>query len=104
MTSIDLSEFSKEELMTLRKQVDAALANYEAKKRAEARAAVEAVAREHGFTVSELTGGKTKEPVPAKYCHPENPAKTWSGRGRQPQWFKNALENGMSPEDMLISA
>lgn len=25
----------------------------------------------------------------------------WSGRGKRPNWFKNALANGKSPEDLL---
>ena len=40
--------------------------------------------------------------VPAKYRDRSNPANVWSGRGRAPSWFTEALQAGLSPEDMLI--
>ena len=40
--------------------------------------------------------------VPAKYRDPSNAANVWSGRGRAPSWFTEALQTGLSPEDMLI--
>ncbi|WP_354540899.1 H-NS histone family protein [Roseovarius sp. MBR-6] len=36
----------------------------------------------------------------AKYRHPENPALTWSGRGRKPQWFVEALDAGNTASDL----
>ena len=53
----------------------------------------------HGFSLKELTGvsparskGRTKNPP--KYRHPENPEITWTGRGRKPQWIKDAESEG----------
>jgi len=43
-----------------------------------------------------------RAPAPAKYRHPENPALTWSGRGRKPLWFVEALSSGKTAEDMAI--
>ena len=43
-----------------------------------------------------------KEPSPPKYHNPENNSQTWSGRGKRPQWFKDHLNSGKTPEDMLI--
>ena len=66
---------------------------------------MEAFARELGYSLAELVGSdaKTKRaPVAPKYCPPENPALTWSGRGRKPQWFVVALEAGKTAEDMAI--
>ncbi|MDZ4066259.1 MAG: H-NS histone family protein, partial [Tabrizicola sp.] len=40
----------------------------------------------------------------AKYRHPENAALTWSGRGRKPNWFIDALVDGTEPEDLAISS
>ena len=40
--------------------------------------------------------------APAKYKHPGNPAKTWSGRGRQPAWVKEHLESGKDLDELLI--
>jgi hypothetical protein len=37
---------------------------------------------------------------PARYRNPANSAETWSGRGKQPGWFKLALTRGQQPEDL----
>lgn len=44
-----------------------------------------------------------KAGLPPKYKNPDDPAQQWSGRGRKPEWFKIAIENGTPEEDMLIS-
>ena len=43
-----------------------------------------------------------RAPAAAKYRHSENPALTWSGRGRKPQWFVEALEAGKTASDLAI--
>ncbi len=40
--------------------------------------------------------------VAPKYRNPDNPTETWSGRGRKPRWFEEALARGLSAEAMLI--
>lgn len=37
-----------------------------------------------------------------KYRNPENPAETWSGRGKQPRWIVAALDSGRPIDDLLI--
>ena len=37
------------------------------------------------------------------YANPANKKQTWSGKGRQPAWFKAAVEQGHEPADMKIS-
>ncbi|TCM75899.1 H-NS family nucleoid-associated regulatory protein [Rhodovulum steppense] len=104
MTKIDLDSLSREDLIQLRKDVDRALKDYDARRLQEARAALEAQAREMGFTLAEVTGEARRgraRPIP-KYRHPENPALTWSGRGRQPAWIKEALAAGTSLEAFAI--
>ncbi len=52
MTSqLDLQSMSKEDLVALSKKVDKALADYDARKKAEARAAAEALAKEAGYSL-----------------------------------------------------
>lgn len=103
MAGIDLSAMSKAELQALLKETTKALKDFDDRRKKEAVAVLDAMAQEHGFSLSELTGKKAaKVPAPAKYRHPENPSVTWSGRGRQPQWFKDALEAGMSAESLAI--
>ena len=102
---IDLSKMSMDELKQLRKDAEAAIKGFAERRRAEAMKAIEAVAKEHGMSVDEIVGGKGKSrkaKAPAKYANPENPAETWSGRGRQPAWYKAAIEAGKSPKSLEI--
>lgn len=104
MKDINWDALSLDDLKDIQKKATKAIESFEARKRKEALAAVEAKAAEMGFSLSELTGGaKTKGTKSApKYSHPENPAKTWTGKGRQPNWVKDALANGKTLEDLLI--
>ncbi len=36
------------------------------------------------------------------YRNPSNSAETWTGRGRQPKWVRNALAKGACLEDLVI--
>lgn len=60
MTGIDLEALSREKLVTLRKSIDRMLDSYDARMKAEARAKVDALARELGFTLAELIDVKMK--------------------------------------------
>lgn len=105
MSQIDLNDFSLKELKQLSKDVEKAIATYADRQKAEARAELEAKAKEMGFSLAELLGmeaKKTRAPAQAKYQHPENSSLTWSGRGRKPQWFAEALAAGKTPEDLSI--
>ena len=71
----------------MQNDVAKAIATFEDRHKVEARAKVEALARDLGYSLAELVGTETKftsAPVVAKYRHPENPAITWSGRACKP--------------------
>ncbi|MEO1452935.1 MAG: H-NS histone family protein [Pseudomonadota bacterium] len=91
---IDLSGMDEKELLMLRDDIDKALKNIEKNRRDKARQEVEAAAKKHGFTLNELVGSLKKSPTKPKYRNPDDPSQTWSGRGRQPTWFKNAVTSG----------
>lgn len=102
---LDLHTLSLDELTALRKDVDAAIDNYEARKREEALAELKEVAKKHGFDIADLTSSKGKggKSVAAiRYRDPENPKATWTGRGRKPNWLVKALDAGKSIEDFAI--
>lgn len=93
------------ELKQLRKDIDKAIQTYEQRQKAEARKEIEEHAKKLGFKLEELVSDKdkkAKKPVPPKYQHPENSTTTWSGRGMQPKWIKEHLENGGNLDDLLI--
>ena len=105
MADYDLEALSLSELKKMLKDVAKAISTYQNRQKVEALAKVEAFARELGYSLAELVGTETKtarSPVAAKYRHPENPALTWSGRGRRPQWFVEALAGGGTAGDMEI--
>lgn len=108
MPKINLEKLSFDELKLLEKDVQAAIVSFEKRKRNDALAAVAAAAKEHGYDLGDLLGddksakGK-KQPLPPKYKHPKDASKTWSGRGRQPDWVKESLAGGKSLEDLLIA-
>lgn len=92
---MDLSTLSKDELLTLQKDVASALKSFEDRKKKEALAAAEAVAREHGFALAELTGKKASASRnPAKYANPADKSQTWTGRGRKPGWVLTLEADG----------
>lgn len=99
-----LDAMSRDELLSLQKDVDAALKDYDKRKKKEALAAAQRVALEYGYSLDEVMGGKSgaKSKSPPKYANPADPTQTWTGRGRQPGWIKSALKKGKKLEDMAI--
>ena len=47
-------------------------------------------------------GEDRRREVTAKYRNPDNPAETWSGRGKPPRWMDERLKTGAKKEDFLI--
>ena len=105
MADYDLEALSLPELKKMQKDIAKAISTFEDRQKAEVRAKVEALARDLGYSMAELVGADSKPqraPVASKYQHPENPAVTWSGRGRKPQWFVDALAAGTTAGDLEI--
>ena len=105
MTDYDLETLSLAELRKLDKNVARTISTFEDRQKADARAKVETFCKEMGYSLAELVGHDAKPkriPAVPKYQHPENTALTWSGRGRRPLWFIEALEAGKSAEDLAI--
>jgi DNA-binding protein H-NS len=102
--ALDFDSMDLKEMRELRAKLDRAINSYEDRKRREALAAIEEAARNHGFNLAELTGGKPRKTgtVAPKYANPEDPTMTWTGRGRKPRWVQESLENGKELEDLMI--
>lgn len=100
----NVDSMSRKELVKLKAEVEKALSTIEKRKKAEAKKAIEDAAKKHGFSLNEILG-KTKttrsKSVP-KYKNPNDPEQTWSGRGRQPTWVKEALAKGKKLQDFSI--
>jgi DNA-binding protein H-NS len=104
--AIDLSGMNRKDLEKLKVDVEKAIRDVAKNELKEARKAAEKAAAKFGYSLSELTGaiGKSakKQPAAAKYANPDDASQTWSGRGRQPQWYKDAVSAGKSPSEMEL--
>lgn len=114
--AIDLKSMTRKELEKHKTSVERELARTIERDKKAAVAAAQKAAREHGFDLTDVVDGKkpvkkTKmkkksQPVAGspKYRHPENPDVTWTGKGRQPKWIKEAEAAGRSRDEFLIKA
>ncbi len=92
MRERQLEKMSLKELNVLREKIQAAVEEKRVSERQEMRAKMEEMARESGFSVSELFGGRRGKgsKVAPKYRNPKDPSQTWTGRGRRPKWIVEA--------------
>ena len=101
----DLNTLSLKELKDLQSQVAKAITSFEDRKKKEAIAELEELARAKGYSWAELTGVQVvrkRAPATAKFANPADKSDTWSGRGRKPRWFIAALNAGTRPEDLSV--
>ncbi|WP_281984574.1 H-NS histone family protein [Thalassorhabdomicrobium marinisediminis] len=102
----DLKDMNRNELETLAREVEAALENLRKEDLKRVRAEMEKLAAAHGVSVAEVMGGRgpkgTKAKSAPKYANPDDPTQTWTGKGRQPDWYKAALSAGKTPESMAL--
>lgn len=103
--AMDLNAMSLADLKRLQKDVAKAISDYDARKKAEARAVLEEKARDLGYSLAELAGassGRKRAAGGPKYRHPENPDVTWTGRGRKPKWVAEHIAAGRPVEALEI--
>jgi DNA-binding protein H-NS len=106
----DLKTMTRKELEKLKANVEKALAKLAANDKKAALVAAEKAAAAHGFSLADITGdvaprkAKTgpKKISPPKYKNPADDTQTWTGKGRQPDWFKAAIAAGTTPDAMEI--
>ncbi|MBS0124664.1 H-NS family nucleoid-associated regulatory protein [Thetidibacter halocola] len=101
--TIDLESLSRDELKQLVNDAQKALKSVDARRRAAAKRAAELAAKEYGFTLDEVIGAGTKGSKGApRFANPADPSQTWTGRGRQPNWVKDAMAAGKSLDDLAL--
>jgi len=115
----NLKTMSRKELEKLRADVDKALEQVSSREMELAIKSAEKAAAAHGFSLAQLTG--SEKPAPKKrgrkpgpkaanprkagaprYKNPADASQTWTGKGRQPVWFKDAVSAGADPSSMAI--
>lgn len=107
----DLKTMTRKDLEKLRRDVDAALEKVESRELKLAHDAAAKAAADFGFSLEEVSalsdgsrrGTKAARSVsPAKYRNPSDADQTWTGRGRQPDWYKAAMAEGTDPATLEI--
>ncbi|MGD8429265.1 MAG: H-NS histone family protein [Ectothiorhodospiraceae bacterium] len=104
---MNLSKYSSDELRQLRKDIDHELAARRTQDAGKARRELQRVAEKYGFTLAELMGGQSDASgrpggPTVRFRHPDDPSKTWSGRGRKPGWIKEWEAQGRPLDDLRI--
>jgi DNA-binding protein H-NS len=104
-TSSNLEGMSYAELARMQTRIERLKIEKQNTERGELRQRILTMVKEHGFEISDLfgKGRKGKGTVAAKYRDPQNPANTWTGRGRMPRWLVAATKGGKAKkEDFLV--
>lgn len=113
MAKITLTGMTRKELEKLRDRIDKAIDRLKESDKKAALAAAKKAAAEHGVAWEELTGGeapkkrgrkagKPKTVGKAKYANPADKSQTWTGKGRQPEWYKAEIAKGTDPKTLEI--
>ena len=114
MATIDLSSYNLAELKGLQFEVEKQIKARQQEEVKRAREQILALTRNLGVSVDELLSskagkaaggkgkakGKDKGGEGAQYRHPDDPSKTWSGRGRRPAWVAEALAGGRTLDQL----
>lgn len=101
----DLSKYSYAELQELQRDIDRELGARRSETVKELRKQFQALAKESGIPLEEIIPPRmvaSSKRKTAMYRHPEDPGKTWAGRGRQPFWVKEYLAQGGDLRDLRV--
>ena len=111
----ELKAMPRKELEKLLADVKKALASAKARDQREAKKAAAKAAAEFGFSLNDIA--ETAAPLPKKkktktkatkkpskpvFANPEDATQTWTGKGRQPNWYREQVATGTDPETMRI--
>ncbi len=103
---MDLSKYTVKDLERLKKDIDKEIASRRKHEERQAREEIKEVAAKYGFALNELVSGisipkgRSLSKAQGKFRHPDDPTKTWTGRGRKPKWVKEWEAAGCSIDDL----
>lgn len=108
--AIDLEKLSPRELHELIASAQKQIARSVKTRIRQVRGKIQAILYEEGLSFEDVYGSSKRsgkpaaaKPAPApKYANPDNATQTWSGRGKRPHWFVEALAKGHSESSLQI--
>jgi DNA-binding protein H-NS len=109
MANIDLTGYNLNDLKRLQAEVEKEIKDRQQQELKKARDQILAIAQDVGVSIEDLIGSTSGKPggnagtkAQPKYQNPADKSQNWSGRGRQPRWIVDALNNGKTLEDLKI--
>jgi DNA-binding protein H-NS len=104
-SNIDLSKLSIEELQGLARDIETEVVSRREADRERVLNQMRELAASLGMSLEDVLRQEKGKggTVAAKYRNPENPALTWSGRGKRPGWVNEALASGKTLDDLAAS-
>ena len=105
--AIDISKLNQAQLGELAKRVELRQEQLAQEKVTKLREKWTLMAKAEGIALEDVFGRSApargvKKKVKPKYRNPADALQTWSGRGKRPRWFHEALAAGKKEKDMLI--
>ncbi|THD10101.1 H-NS family nucleoid-associated regulatory protein [Metallibacterium scheffleri] len=105
----NLKGMTKAQLDAAMKEISERRAEIEKETLSKVREQIDGVLKKNGLKLEDVfprlarqrKGAGSSAAAKFKYRDPKDPSKVWSGRGKRPQWFKDALGSGVKPESLL---
>ncbi|KJV26671.1 H-NS family nucleoid-associated regulatory protein [Luteibacter yeojuensis] len=105
--AVDIKNLNHSQLTELIAKAQSRQGELQKEKVTRLRDKINAMIKEEGLTFDDVFGQRAPKSkragttVAAKYRNPADPEQVWSGRGKRPRWFNDALKAGTSEKDML---
>ncbi|WP_130617709.1 H-NS family nucleoid-associated regulatory protein [Dyella amyloliquefaciens] len=107
--AVDIKNLNHNQLNDLISKAQSRQHELRKEKVAKLRDKIHALIKAEGFSFEDVfgqaRGGKARRTgitVAPKYRNPADPEQTWSGRGKRPRWFNDALKAGKKEKDLAI--
>ncbi|GAA0256355.1 H-NS histone family protein [Rhodanobacter caeni] len=105
--AVDIKNLNHNQLNELISKAQLRQTELRKEKVAKLREKIHALIKAEGYSFEDIFGqGRTKSrrtgPVAPKYRNPADPSQTWSGRGKRPRWYNDALKAGKKEKDLAI--
>jgi DNA-binding protein H-NS len=109
--AVDLKSLNHTQLTELISKAQARQSELHKEKVGKRREKVLAMIKAEGYSFEDIFSGGTRGAakqrggtgsVAPKYRNPADPEQTWSGRGKRPRWFNDALKAGKREKDLAI--
>ncbi|EPX9597163.1 TPA: H-NS histone family protein [Pseudomonas putida] len=105
--SIELQGLSATELKNLIAHAQDQLVKGERERIRTVREKIQRLLNDEGLSLEQVFSASKRSSlagnrVAPKYANPDDASLTWSGRGMQPKWFKDALNAGKTPDQLLL--